>query len=225
MKNIIIAIDGHSSCGKSTFAKLIAKRYCYKYIDTGAMYRAVTLFAIENGFLNSGILDEKALIASLGDIHFDFANDTNDISLNGKDVEKQIRSMEVSSFVSRVSEVGAVREALVEKQKDMGKGKGIVMGGRDIGTAVFPDAELKIFMTASVGVRAQRRYKEYIGKGVNASLKDIQANISERDALDENRKISPLRKADDAILLDNSDMTIEQQMMWVEDMINKKGLS
>ncbi|MEG2282506.1 MAG: (d)CMP kinase, partial [Rikenellaceae bacterium] len=203
----------------------IAKRYCYKYIDTGAMYRAVTLFAIENGFFNSGILDEKALIASLGDIHFDFANDTNDISLNGKDVEKQIRSMEVSSFVSRVSEVGAVREALVEKQKDMGKGKGIVMDGRDIGTAVFPDAELKIFMTASVGVRAQRRYKEYIGKGVNASLKDIQANISERDALDENRKISPLRKADDAILLDNSDMTIEQQMMWVEDMINKKGLS
>lgn len=222
MQQIIIAIDGHSSCGKSTFAKMIAKRYGYKYIDTGAMYRAVTLFALEKGFFKSGTLDKEALVASLSDIHFDFLNDgSNNIILNGINVEERIRSMEVSSLVSRVSEVGAVREALVAQQQSMGEGKGIVMDGRDIGTAVFPNAELKIYMTASVEVRAQRRYDEYIGKGISASYDEISKNISERDRLDENRTISPLRKADDAILLDNSHMTLDQQMKWVEKIIDK----
>lgn len=222
MKRIIIAIDGHSSCGKSTFAKMIAKRYGYKYIDTGAMYRAVTLFAIDKGFFKSGILDKAALVTALPEIHFDFSNDgNNNLFLNSINVEERIRSMEVSSFVSRVSEVGAVREALVAKQQAMGEGKGIVMDGRDIGTSVFPHAELKIYMTASVEVRAQRRYDEYIGKGISASFDEIKKNISERDRLDENRDISPLRMADDAILLDNSHMTLDQQMKWVEKIIQE----
>lgn len=222
MKRIIIAIDGHSSCGKSTFAKMIAKRYGYKYIDTGAMYRAVTLFAIDKGLFKSGTLDKEALVVSLPEIHFDFSNDgTNHIFLNGVNVEERIRSMEVSSMVSRVSEVGAVREALVAKQQAMGAGKGIVMDGRDIGTSVFPNAELKIYMTASVEVRAQRRYDEYVGKGIPASFDEIKKNISERDRLDENRTISPLRMADDALLLDNSHLTLAQQMEWVEKIIQE----
>lgn len=202
---------------------MIAKRYGYKYIDTGAMYRAVTLYAIDKGFFRSGTLDKEALVASLHDIRFDFLNDgSNNIILNGVNVENRIRSMEVSSLVSRVSEVGEVRSALVAKQQEMGKEKGVVMDGRDIGTAVFPNAELKIFMTASVEVRAKRRYDEYIGNGIPASLADIRKNISERDRLDENRAISPLKKAEDAILLDNSHMTLDQQMQWVEDIIHKK---
>lgn len=201
---------------------MIAKRYGYKYIDTGAMYRAVTLFAIDKGLFKSGMLDKEALVASLSEIHFDFSNDgTNHIFLNGVNVEERIRSMEVSSLVSRVSEVGAVREALVAKQQAMGAGKGIVMDGRDIGTSVFPNAELKIYMTASVEVRAQRRYDEYIGKGISASFDEIKKNISERDRLDENRTISPLRMADDALLLDNSHMTLAEQMQWVEQIIQE----
>lgn len=218
-KKIIIAIDGFSSGGKSTFAKEIAARLGYIFIDTGAMYRAVTLYALQHGAITNCILDEEKLTAMLDDIKIAFRfnpyRGASDIYVNGEMVEGRIRTIEVSNLVSAVSSVGAVREKLVAMQQEMGKGRGIVMDGRDIGTVVFPDAELKIFLTADPAVRAKRRFDELTAKGEKVSLEEIEKNIRERDIADQNRAISPLRKADDAIVLDNSYMTLEDQMKWV----------
>lgn len=220
MKKIVIAIDGHSSCGKSTMAKDLASKIGYTYIDTGAMYRAVTLYALRHGFFAAdGTLDTEALRASMDDIviSFRFNEQTRrpDTYLNGECVEGEIRGMAVSSFVSPIATVGFVREAMVAQQQRMGTEKGIVMDGRDIGTVVFPDAELKIFVTASAEVRAQRRYDELKAKGDEASFEEILANVKERDRIDSSREISPLKQADDALLLDNSHMTIPEQNEWL----------
>lgn len=226
MKRIIIAIDGFSSCGKSTMAKDLAKEIGYIYIDSGAMYRAVTLYCIENGIFDSNNnIQEEKLKERIADINITFKlnKDTQrpDTYLNGILVEDKIRTMEVSSRVSPVAALGFVREALVKLQQSMGKEKGIVMDGRDIGTAVFPDAELKIFVTASAEIRAQRRYDELKAKGMEASYEEILHNVEERDMIDQTRKVSPLRKADDAILLDNSNMTIAEQKEWLRNEFEK----
>lgn len=217
-KKIIIAIDGHSSCGKSTFAKAIAARLGYIFIDTGAMYRAVTLYALENGAIEMGILDEQRIVAMLPEIDINFRfnpqRGASDIYVNGDLVEGKIRTIEVSNYVSQVSSVGAVREKLVALQQQMGLKRGVVMDGRDIGTVVFPDAELKIYMTADPMVRAERRYKELTAKGDKVTLEEIYENVVSRDKADMSRAISPLRKADDAIVLDNSHMSVEEQMEW-----------
>lgn len=217
-KRIIIAIDGHSSCGKSTFAKAIAARLGYIFIDTGAMYRAVTLYALENGAILSGIVDEERVVKMLGDINIDFRfnpeRGASDIYVNGDLVEGKIRTIEVSNCVSAVSSIAQVRTKLVAMQQEMGLRRGIVMDGRDIGTVVFPDAELKIYMTADPMVRAERRYKELVAKGDNVTLEEIYENVVSRDKADMSRAISPLRKADDAIVLDNSHMSVEEQMTW-----------
>ncbi len=226
MKKIVIAIDGYSSGGKSTFAKAIASRLGYIFIDTGAMYRAVTLFALRSGMIRNGEVDRKALVEALGRIRIGFRYNPekgkSDIYLDGENVEDEIRGIEVSTWVSHVSSIAEVRALLVHLQQQMGKDKGIVMDGRDIGTVVFPDAELKIFMTASPHVRALRRYKELSGKGENVSLEEIERNIEERDRLDETRKESPLRRAKDAVLLDNSEMTVDGQMEWVMKLIEER---
>ena len=217
-KKIIIAIDGHSSCGKSTFAKAIAARLGYIFIDTGAMYRAVTLYALENGAIEMGILDEQRIVAMLPEIDINFRfnpqRGASDIYVNGDLVEGKIRTIEVSNYVSQVSSVGAVREKLVALQQQMGLKRGVVMDGRDIGTVVFPDAELKIYMTADPMVRAERRYKELTAKGDSVTLEEIYENVVSRDKADMSCAISPLRKADDAIVLDNSHMSVEEQMEW-----------
>lgn len=217
-RRIIIAIDGHSSCGKSTFAKAIAARLGYIFIDTGAMYRAVTLYALENGAIRSGIVDDDMVETMLNDINIDFrfnpSRGASDIYVNGDLVEGKIRTIEVSNCVSAVSSIAAVRRKLVAMQQQMGLKRGVVMDGRDIGTVVFPDAELKIFMTADAKVRAERRYKELTAKGDKVTLEEIYENVVSRDEADMNRAISPLRKADDAIVLDNSYLTVEQQMEW-----------
>lgn len=222
-KKIIIAIDGHSSCGKSTFAKAIAARLGYIFIDTGAMYRAVTLYAQENGAIQNGIVDEERIEAMLSDIAIDFRfnaqRGASDIYVNGDLVEGKIRTIEVSNSVSAVSSIGAVRKMLVAMQQQMGRKGGVVMDGRDIGTVVFPDAELKIFMTADPRVRAQRRYDELTAKGDTVSLEAIEQNVRDRDYQDMHRAISPLRQAEDAIVLDNSAMTVEEQMVWVMERI------
>jgi cytidylate kinase len=227
MKKIIIAIDGYSSCGKSTFAKAIAAKLGYTFIDSGAMYRAVTLFAIRNGLVNAdGSIKKQELIAALPQINIRLSHSTqtnkSEVFLNGENVEKEIRLGEVSSNVSRVSEIGKVRERMVALQQEMGMQKAIVMDGRDIGTVVFPQAELKIFMTADPTVRAQRRYKELTDKGEMVNLADIEKNIRERDYIDENRTESPLRKAADAIVLNNSNLTVAQQMQWAMELIAEK---
>jgi len=218
---IIIAIDGYSSCGKSTFAKAIAARLGYVFIDTGAMYRAVTLYALENGAIVSGIVDDDKVAALLPDISIAFRfnpeRGASDIYVNGERVEGKIRTIEVSNCVSAVSRISAVREKLVAMQQSMGRDRRIVMDGRDIGTVVFPDAELKIFMTASPEVRARRRYDELRAKGDEVSYDEILRNVTERDRADETRKISPLRRAADAIILDNSTMTVEQQLEWFDE--------
>ena len=217
-KKIIIAVDGFSSCGKSTFAREVAARIGYIFIDTGAMYRAVTLQGLRHGAIHPDHIDEQKLIDLLAqtDITFRFnpQRGASDIYLNGENVEEQIRGIEVSNNVSRISSIGAVREQLVNLQQQMGKQKGIVMDGRDIGTVVFPNAELKIFMTADPKVRACRRYDELRAKGDDVSLEEIERNVRERDKADMSRAISPLRQADDAVVLDNSCMTVEQQMAW-----------
>lgn len=220
MKKIVIAIDGYSSCGKSTMAKDLAREVGYIYVDTGAMYRSVTLYALRHGLFDSeGKVDEAALKASLGDIDISFrlnaATARPDTYLNGECVEDQIRTLEVSQHVSPIAAVPSVREKLVKEQQKMGVSKGIVMDGRDIGTVVFPDAELKIFVTASAEVRAQRRYDELQAKGMPACYDDILKNVQERDYIDSHRAVSPLRKADDAIVLDNSNMTIAEQKEWL----------
>ncbi len=226
MKKIIIAIDGFSSCGKSTMAKDLAREIGYIYIDSGAMYRAVTLYCIEQGlFDEAGNIDEETLKAHMNDIHISFQLNPETqrpvTYLNDVNVEDRIRSLEVSSHVSPVAALGFVREALVKQQQEMGKEKGIVMDGRDIGTAVFPEAELKIFVTASAEIRAQRRYDELEAKGQEASFEDILRNVEERDRIDQSRAVSPLRKADDAILLDNSHLTIAEQKEWLKTQFEK----
>ena len=220
-KKLTIAIDGFSSSGKSTFAKKIAARLGYVFIDSGAMYRAVTLYAIDNGIIRNGILDEDTLVRSLDDIRMDFrfnpARGVSDIYLNGDRADGKIRTIGVSNFVSEVSRIGAVREKLVAIQREIGREGGVVMDGRDIGTVVFPAADLKIFLTADPAVRAERRYEELKAAGQEVSLADIERNIRERDHLDQTRKISPLRQAPDALVLDNSRMTPDEQMAWVEE--------
>ena len=221
MKKITIAIDGYSSCGKSTMAKDLAREVGYIYIDSGAMYRAVTLYCLENQLFTAEGIDTARLEANMPGIHISFQLNPETgrpmTHLNGVNVEDRIRTMEVSNRVSPVAALPFVREALVKLQQDMGKEKGIVMDGRDIGTTVFPEAELKIFVTASAEVRAQRRYDELKAKGQDASFEEILANVKERDYIDQNREVSPLRKADDAILLDNSHLTIEEQKQWLKE--------
>lgn len=220
MKKIVIAIDGFSSNGKSTMAKSLAKHIGYIYIDSGAMYRAVTLYCIQNSFFDGEELDEKRLQDNIKNIKIDFRlNDKTSLPetfLNGQNVEQQIRTMEVSAKVSRVSAVPFVRHAMVALQQEMGKAKGIVMDGRDIGTVVFPDAEMKIFVTADPRIRAQRRFDELRAKGdTKTTFEEVFENIKSRDYMDQNREESPLKQADDAILLDNSHMTIDEQMQWL----------
>jgi cytidylate kinase len=210
MKKITIAIDGHSSCGKSTMAKDLAKEVGYIYVDTGAMYRTVTLYCMRNGLIKDGKIDEVGLKAVINDIDIDLRN-----------LDPQIRSIEVSNNVSMVATIPFVREAMVDKQREMGKNKGVVMDGRDIGTTVFPDAELKVFVTASAEVRAQRRYDELKEKGMPADYEEILKNVQERDYIDSHREVSPLRQAPDAILLDNSHMTIPEQKEWLMDKFRK----
>lgn len=218
---IVIAIDGFSSCGKSTMAKDLARKIGYIYIDSGAMYRAVTLFCLNRGLIDGDTVDTEALRPLMAEIHIEFrlnpATGKADTYLNGENVEQEIRSMRVSDKVSPVSAIPFVRTALVALQQEMGRQKGIVMDGRDIGTTVFPDAELKIFVTASAATRAQRRVDELRAKGVPVDFDEVVGNIVKRDHIDQTRKESPLRKADDAIELDNSTLTIEQQNQWLEE--------
>ena len=220
MKKITIAIDGHSSCGKSTMAKDLARKISYIYVDTGAMYRAVTLYALRNGIIaEDGAIDNDGLQKSLEDIHITFKLNAEtgkpDTYLNGERVEDEIRGMEVSSHVSDIAAIPFVREDMVRQQQAMGKDKGLVMDGRDIGTVVFPDAELKVFVTARAEVRAERRYKELLGKGEEADYEEILKNVQERDYIDSHREVAPLRPADDALILDNSELTIPEQNEWL----------
>ena len=224
MKKITIAIDGFSSTGKSTLAKQLAKHLGYIYVDTGAMYRAVAFYAMQNNLISKDAFDKESLIQDLPKIklHFEFNADLGfaEMYLNDVNVEKEIRTIEVSGFVSKVAEVSQVRAKLVEQQQEMGKNKGIVMDGRDIGTVVFPDAELKIFMTASPQTRAQRRYDELMEKGDNVSFEEVLKNVEERDYIDTHRDDSPLVMADDAIEIDNSHLTREEQFQAVLDLVN-----
>ncbi|MCD8193563.1 MAG: (d)CMP kinase [Tannerellaceae bacterium] len=221
MKKIIIAIDGVSSGGKSTMAKDLARELGYLYVDSGAMYRAITLYALENGLIKEKTVQTDVLKSKMNDIciTFRFNPETGrpDTFLNGKNVEKVIRGMEVSGYVSIISTLDFVRKAVVLKLQEMGKEKGIVMDGRDIGTVVFPEAELKIYLTASPEVRAKRRMEELIAKGLPSSYEEVLENLRSRDEVDMNRTESPLRKAADAIVLDNSEMTIEEQKKWLLD--------
>ncbi len=225
MRKITIAIDGFSSCGKSTMAKDLAHEIGYIYVDSGAMYRAVTLYALRNGLFINGEIAKEELERHIPNIKITFKLDPSSSRpityLNGKNVENEIRTMEVSSHVSLVAALGFVREAMVDLQQQMGKDKGIVMDGRDIGTTVFPDAELKIFVTASPEVRAQRRYDELKAKGQDASFESILQNVKERDELDMSRSVSPLRKAEDALLLDNSNLTIAEQKVWLKEQFER----
>jgi cytidylate kinase len=217
-KKIIIAIDGHSSCGKSTLAKSLARELGYVYIDSGAMYRAVTLYALRNGWIKNGEPDRQKVIEGLKDIkitfHWDEKTEQNTTFLNGENVEEEIRQLEVSQNVSPISTIAEVRHEMVKQQRENGKNKGTVMDGRDIGTVVFPDAELKIFMTASPEIRAQRRFKELKEKGLEVNFEEILKNVEERDSIDSGREVSPLKKADDALVLDNSYLTREEQLQW-----------
>jgi len=226
LKKITIAIDGFSSTGKSTLAKQLAKQLGYVYVDTGAMYRAVTLYAMQKGFVSETHLDKEALVKSLPNVvlHFQFNPDLGfaEMYLNGQNVEAEIRTLDVSRQVSRIAEISEVRAKLVEQQQQMGKNKAIVMDGRDIGTVVFPDAELKIFMTASAETRAQRRYDELLKKGQSVSFADVLQNVKERDFIDTNREDSPLVKADDAVVVDNSSLDRTEQFELVLNLVNAK---
>lgn len=225
-KKLIIAVDGYSSCGKSTFAKAIAKKLDYIYIDTGAMYRAVTLFALRNNYISPNHFDQKTLIAELENVNVYFQKNTengkNDVFLNGENVEEEIRGLQVSQFVSPVSGVKEVREKMVDLQRKMSEARGVILDGRDIGTVVFPNADIKLFMTADPDVRAKRRYDELMAKGTNVSLAEIKENVVQRDLQDTTRAESPLTQASDAIVLDNSYMTPEQQMEWFVKLLDKK---
>ena len=227
MKKITIAIDGFSSCGKSTMAKDLAREVGYIYVDTGDMYRAVTLFAMRNDVFDAeGNIDEARLKALLPDVKLTFQlnNETKlpEVCLNGENVERYIRTLEVSQHVSPIAALPFVREKLVEQQQAMGNEKGIVMDGRDIGTVVFPDAELKIFVTASAEIRAQRRFKELEAKGMPADFDEILQNVEQRDYIDTHRETSPLRQADDALVLDNSHLTIAEQKAWLMEKFNER---
>lgn len=225
MGKIVIAIDGLSSCGKSTMAKSLARNIGYLYFDSGAMYRAVALFCIEEGLVNGQSIDTEKLRNRMSDINITFEADpvtkASVTLLNGRNVEKEIRSLQVSRIVSLVAALDFVRTGLIDRQREMGKAKGIVMDGRDIGTTVFPDAEMKVFVTASAEVRAQRRYDEMTARGENADYNEILHNVQERDHIDQTREVSPLRKADDALLLDNSNMTREEQKAWLMEQFNR----
>ncbi len=226
MKKIVIAIDGHSSCGKSTMAKELAQKIGYVYIDTGAMYRAVTLYAMRHGLVAGDQVKDNELKREMPNISITFRLNAEtgrpDTYLNGECVEREIRTMEVSRHVSPIAALPFVRSALVEMQREMGKEKGVVMDGRDIGTVVFPNAELKIFVTASAEVRAKRRYDELTAKGEKCDYKDILENVRQRDFIDSTRKVSPLRQADDAIVLDNTNMTIPEQDKWLMEAFKKR---
>ena len=227
MKKIVIAIDGYSSCGKSTMTKDLAREVGYIYVDTGAMYRAVTLFAMRNGVFDADDnIDEARLKALLPDVKLTFKLNSEtklpEVCLNGECVERDIRTLEVSQHVSPIAALPFVREKLVEQQQAMGKEKGIVMDGRDIGTVVFPDAELKIFVTASAEIRAQRRFKELEAKGMPANFDEILQNVEQRDYIDTHRETSPLRQADDALVLDNSHLTIADQKVWLMEKFNER---
>lgn len=219
MKKITIAIDGYSSCGKSTMAKDLAREIGYVYVDSGAMYRTVALYALDNGIIRDGKIDEPRLKEEMNNIEISFRFNPErgrpDTYLNGERVEDRIRTLEVSNHVSPVAALGFVREAMVKQQQRMGQEGGIIMDGRDIGTTVFPNAELKIFVTASAEIRAQRRYDELTAKGEACDMKEILRNVEERDYIDTHREISPLRQADDALVLDNSHMTIDEQKQWL----------
>ena len=225
MKKIIIAIDGFSSCGKSTMAKALARNIGYLYFDSGAMYRAVALYCMQNSLIIEDEIDTESLKRKIKDINITFEVDPdskNSITyLNGINVEHEIRSLEVSRYVSRIAALDFVREEMVDRQREMGKAKGIVMDGRDIGTTVFPNAEMKVFVTASAEVRAQRRYDELTARGDKADFNEILENVLQRDHIDQTREVSPLKKADDALLLDNSNLTREEQMDWLIDVFNK----
>jgi CMP/dCMP kinase len=224
-RKIIIAIDGHSSCGKSTLSKQLAYKLHYNYVDSGSMYRAVTLFALRNNLIHDGIVDSVNLIKQLNNISISFKYNTNDQKsdtyLNGENVENEIRGLEVSNNVSPVAVIGEVREIMVKIQQELGKEKGIVMDGRDIGTVVYPNAELKIFMTTSPAIRAQRRFDELKAKGIDVSYNEVLKNVEDRDFIDQNREISPLKKASDAIVLDNGNLTREEQLDWVLTKVNE----
>lgn len=227
MKKITIAIDGFSSCGKSTMAKMLAKEVGYIYVDTGAMYRAVTLFAMRNGMIApNGEVNRDELKQKMQTLRVEFKLNEQtgraETYLNGENVENEIRGMEVSSHVSAIAAIDFVRTALVEQQQRMGRDKGIVMDGRDIGTVVFPDAELKVFVTASAEIRAQRRFDELKGKGIKANFDEILNNVQQRDYIDSHREVSPLRKADDAIELDNGELTIAQQLQWLVEKFEER---
>ncbi len=225
MKKITIAIDGFSSCGKSTMAKDLAREIGYVYVDSGAMYRAVTLFALEHGIIDGDKIDEERLRQEMQNIEIAFRFNPErgrpDTYLNGVRVEDRIRTLEVSSHVSPIAALGFVREEMVRQQQRMGQEGGIIMDGRDIGTTVFPKAELKIFVTASAEIRAQRRYDELTAKGEPCDMAEILRNVEERDYIDTHRDISPLRQAEDAIILDNSHLTIEDQKQWLLDIFHK----
>lgn len=225
MKKLIIAVDGFSSCGKSTMAKTLAKKLGYTYIDSGAMYRALSLFCLRNGLLRNGLLDELALEAQIDGILIEFRKNAGGISetfLNGENVEREIRNMAVSNAVSIVSAVPFVRHAMVDLQRKVSVGGGVVMDGRDIGTVVFPHADLKLFVTADARIRAQRRYDELLEKGQPENFEAILENIELRDKLDQSRAVSPLKKAADAVVLDNGNMTIEEQDAWVLEQVKRK---
>jgi cytidylate kinase len=223
---IVVAIDGHSSCGKSTIAKAVAAKFGYIFIDSGAMYRAVTLYALRHNLVTDGEVKREELISALPQIKIEFrynpANQKSDTYLNGENVEEEIRQLPVSQNVSPVATIAEVREAMVRFQREMGKNKGIVMDGRDIGTVVFPDAELKLFVTATAEIRARRRFDELIAKGDAVSYNEILQNVQERDHIDSTREASPLRKADDALVLDNSNMTEEEQLEWVISKVEER---
>ena len=227
MKKIIVAIDGLSSCGKSTMAKELAKDTGYIYVDTGAMYRAVALFAIRNGWMNDQEINEEQLKKQIGQLVITFktnAEGQQETYLNGENVEKEIRSLEIANGASRISAIGFVRHEMVRQQQAMGVEKGIVMDGRDIGTVVFPDAELKVFLTASAEVRAQRRYDELQAKGESVNYDEVLQNVKERDERDSNREESPLRKANDAVEIDNSNLTREEQREMLRTLFRQETL-
>lgn len=223
-KKITIAIDGHSSCGKSTLAKDLAKTIGYTFVDSGAMYRAVTLYAVNNNLIEDGMVNEQAIHTALPkiEIHFENINGMQHVFLNNTDVTKEIRLPNVSDNVSLIAKLNAVREKLVEQQRKMGESGGIIMDGRDIGTVVFPNAELKLFVTASTEVRTDRRFKELQEKGVSITREDVKKNLIERDHIDSTREISPLKQAEDAIVLDNSSMTKEEQLNLAIDLVNER---
>ena len=229
MRRIIVAVDGYSSCGKSTIAKALARYANYTYIDTGAMYRAAALYAINQGFMDETSINEDVLKQNIQHIKIEFrlrsTNDGQDTYLNGKNVETQIRTLQIANAASRISTIGFVREEMVRQQQEMGKNKGIVMDGRDIGTVVFPQAELKLFLTASPEIRAQRRHQELKSKGIAEEYESVLQNVIERDYRDTHRTESPLRQAEDAILIDNSNLTPEQQNEAVRKLFEEKIVS